>query len=145
MNKPVKTNDCCGLFFALVGDTGGRKQGRKTRVDEQVQQSEFMQYPRRRLSPGVLRFITGRLIDTLGNLHLNGVEHLPTEGPVILAANHFNFVDPALVLYARPRAVEFIGGANRPNSPLWAQMFPSSGVLSAPIAVALAVPPPGSP
>lgn len=89
-----------------------------------MQQGEFMQYPRRRLSRGVLRFITGRLIHTLGDLHLSGVEHVPTEGPVILAANHFNFVDPALVLYASPRMVEFIGGANRPNSPLWAQMIP---------------------
>ena len=83
-----------------------------------------MQYPRRRLSRAVLRFITGRLIHTLGDLHLSGVEHVPTEGPVILAANHFNFVDPALVLYASPRMVEFIGGANRPNSPLWAQIIP---------------------
>lgn len=104
MNKPVNTSDFCGLYFALIGDTGGRKQGRKTRVDGQMQQSEFMQYPRRRLSLGVLRFTTGRLIDTLGNLHLSRVELVLAEGLVILAANHFKFVAPALVLYASPRA-----------------------------------------
>ena len=41
-----------------------------------------------------------------------------------MADNQFNFVEPALVLYASPRMVEFIGDANRPNSPLWAQMIP---------------------
>ena len=72
----------------------------------------------------MLRATTGRLIRLLGDLEIVGSEHVPASGPVILAANHFNFVDPPLVLYASPRMVEFIGGANRPNSPLWARMIP---------------------
>lgn len=72
----------------------------------------------------MLRATTGRLIRLLGDLEIVGAEHVPASGPVILAANHFNFVDPPLVLYASPRMVEFIGGANRPNSPLWARMIP---------------------
>jgi 1-acyl-sn-glycerol-3-phosphate acyltransferase len=64
------------------------------------------------------------LIRLLGDLEVVGVEHVPASGPVILAANHFNFVDPPLVLYTSPRMVEFIGGANRPNSPLWSRLIP---------------------
>ena len=45
---------------------------------------------------------------------------------MILAASHFNFIDPPLVLYASPRMVEFIGGAKRPNSPTWAQLIPQA-------------------
>jgi 1-acyl-sn-glycerol-3-phosphate acyltransferase len=83
-----------------------------------------MKYPRRRVARAVLRAVTGRLIRLLGDLEVVGVEHVPASGPVILAANHFNFVDPPLVLYTSPRRVEFIGGANRPNSPLWSRLIP---------------------
>ena len=83
-----------------------------------------IQYPRRTISRGVLRQLTGRLIHLMADLQISGLEHVPASGPVILAANHFNFVDPPLLLYASPRMVEFIGGANRPNSPTWAQMIP---------------------
>jgi 1-acyl-sn-glycerol-3-phosphate acyltransferase len=85
-----------------------------------------IQYPRRAISRAVLRQLAGRLIHLLGDLQITGLEHIPANGPVILAANHFNFVDPPLVLYASPRMVEFIGGANRPNSPMWAQMIPQT-------------------
>ena len=83
-----------------------------------------MKYPRRKRIRGVLRGLTGFLIHRLGALEVEGLEHIPAEGPVILAANHFNFVDPPLVLYTSPRMVEFIGGAQRPNSPFWAKQIP---------------------
>ena len=83
-------------------------------------------YPRRRLVRGLLRGVSSALIHTLSKLELVGREHVPLTGKVILAANHFDFVDPALVLYASPRMVEFIGGANRPNSPGWAQQIPKA-------------------
>ena len=62
----------------------------------------------------------------MADLKISGSKHVRASGRVILAANHFNFVDPPLVLYASPRMVEFVGGANRPNSPTWAQMIPLS-------------------
>lgn len=83
-----------------------------------------IKYPRRRIVRSVLRGVTGRLIRTLGEFDIHGLEHVPPSGPVILAANHFNFTDPPLVLYSSPRMVEFIGGAERPNAPPWAGMIP---------------------
>lgn len=83
-----------------------------------------MKYPRRRVFRALLRFVSGRLIHYLGELKVVGIENIPKQGPVILAANHFNFVDPPLILYTSPRLVEFIGGAERPNSPWWAKLIP---------------------
>lgn len=83
-----------------------------------------IKYPRRRLVRAILRFLTRFLVHRLGKLELIGLENVPASGPVILAANHFNFVDPPLLLATSPRLVEFIGGAERPNSPFWSQMIP---------------------
>lgn len=39
-----------------------------------------------------------------GRLHVEGLEHLPTEGPVLLAGNHDSYWDPvAIGIAARPR------------------------------------------
>ena len=53
-----------------------------------------IKYPRRHAARTVFVPVTGRLIRLLGNLEVVGVEHVPASGSVILAANHFNFVDP---------------------------------------------------
>ena len=87
---------------------------------------QAIKYPRRRLIRGILRGVSGGLIHVLSKVEVFGREHVPPTGRLILAANHFDFVDPALVLYASPRMVEFIGGANRPNSPGWAQKIPKA-------------------
>ena len=83
-----------------------------------------MKYPRKTRRRWVLRKKIGFLIHRLGNLEVHGLENLPKSGPVIIAANHFNFVDPPLLIYTTPRMVEFIGGAQRPNSPFWAKQIP---------------------
>jgi len=37
--------------------------------------------------------------------HIEGVENVPTKGPVILMINHINFVDPFVVLNSLPRNI----------------------------------------
>ena len=73
-----------------------------------------------------LRAATGMLVHRLGDLQVKGLANVPARGPVILAPNHFDFVDAPLILYTSPRMVEFIGGAERPNSPGWTQMIPKA-------------------
>ena len=87
---------------------------------------QAIKYPRRRIVRALLRSTTSLLVRALSKHEYVGLEHGPPAGQVILAANHFDFTDPALVLSASPRMVEFIGGANRPNSPTWAQMIPQA-------------------
>ena len=83
-----------------------------------------LKYPRKTRRRRVLRGVIGFLVNRLGDLEIEGEEHIPASGPVIIAANHFNFVDPPLLIYATPRMVEFIGGAQRPNAPFWAKQIP---------------------
>lgn len=83
-----------------------------------------MKYPRKRGRRRILRGLIGFLVHRLGKLEVEGLENVPETGPVIIAANHFNFVDPPLLIYTTKRMVEFIGGAQRPNSPFWAKQLP---------------------
>lgn len=79
-----------------------------------------------------MRWLTGRLIRVLGELEVEGLEHVPLSGKVILAPNHFNFVDAPLMLYAVPRQLEFIGGANMVDAPFWAKLLPEMwGIIPA--------------
>lgn len=42
------------------------------------------------------------------DLRVTGVEHLPTSGPFILAANHHNYVDGVVLGVALPRPIAFL-------------------------------------
>ena len=81
-------------------------------------------YPRRRAVRAVLRGATNGLLSLLSRVEVEGREHVPSDGPVILAANHFTFVDAPVLLATSPRMVEFVGGADRVNSPGWTRMIP---------------------
>lgn len=45
-------------------------------------------------------------------LNVSGVENIPAEGPILLAANHFSWWEPPAMVYASPRPVNFIGAAD---------------------------------
>ena len=95
-------------------------------------EAKSIRYPRRTVLRAVMRWLTGRLIRVFGQLELVGLEHVPKQGRVILAANHFNFVDAPLMLYAAPRMLEFIGGANMVDAPFWAKALPKMwGIIPA--------------
>jgi 1-acyl-sn-glycerol-3-phosphate acyltransferase len=85
----------------------------------------IVKYPRRRVVRWVLRFLTGALVRILGRYRVEGLENIPKSGPIIIAANHFHFVDPPLLLASCPRQIEFVAGAVRPNAPGWTNIFPN--------------------
>jgi long-chain acyl-CoA synthetase len=58
----------------------------------------------KRLSGNMARALLGFLFRVAFKLTVNGIEHLPREGPYILVANHLSFIDPFLVLAAVPRS-----------------------------------------
>ena len=76
-----------------------------------------IKYPRRRFIRGVMRGIIYILFDLLSDLEISGREHLPAGGPLLVAANHFSFIDPALVVRVTPWPLEVIGGAQLPYAP----------------------------
>jgi 1-acyl-sn-glycerol-3-phosphate acyltransferase len=55
-----------------------------------------------------LRLACKPLLKRLFNLRVTGVEHLPTSGPFIVAANHHNYVDGVVLGVAVPRPIAFL-------------------------------------
>lgn len=86
---------------------------------EEKEASRKIHYPRRRVIRSVLRGVVHVLFDTLTELEVIGREHMPSSGPLLLAANHFSFIDPALVVRVTPWPIEVLGGFRTPNGPQW--------------------------
>jgi 1-acyl-sn-glycerol-3-phosphate acyltransferase len=78
-----------------------------------------IQYPRRRLIRGILRRLAHILFGILTELEISGEENLPDGGPLLVAINHFSFVDPAVVVRVTPWPLEVLGGFRNPNAPFW--------------------------
>ena len=58
-----------------------------------------------------------------------GRENVPTNGPVVLAANHLAFIDSLLVMYSLDRPVAFLGKAEYLDHPLARRLFPMTGMV----------------
>ncbi len=56
----------------------------------------------------LLRFLTWVLIHTLYRVKVDGLDHVPGEGAVLLAANHVSFVDPMIIGGTVQRPVRFV-------------------------------------
>jgi len=61
-------------------------------------------------------------------IDLEGLEHVPTDGPFVLAPNHISFLDSFLLMYALPGKVVFMGKAEYLDS--WkTRLFPAAGMI----------------
>lgn len=56
----------------------------------------------------LLRFIALVASRCIYRFKVQGDEHLPTQGPALLACNHVSFVDPVLMMAASPRPIYFV-------------------------------------
>ncbi|MHB9034970.1 MAG: lysophospholipid acyltransferase family protein [Anaerolineae bacterium] len=81
-------------------------------------------YPRRRVIRAVLHTLSGAAFRVVSNLKIVGQENLPRQGPLLVVANHFSFLDPAMMVSVAPWPMEFLGGFRMPNAPMWATIFP---------------------
>ena len=61
------------------------------------------------MSRSVLKVILGLLMRVLYRPRVEGVEHIPGDGPVIVAGNHVTFVDSLFLSLVVKRQVYFIG------------------------------------
>jgi 1-acyl-sn-glycerol-3-phosphate acyltransferase len=74
-------------------------------------------YPRRRVARFLLKGVAHMAFTVLTDLHIIGQEHLPSRGPLLVAANHFSFIDPVAMVRAVPWPIEFLGGFRMPFAP----------------------------
>ena len=81
-------------------------------------------YPRRRVLRGLLRRVTQVMFAGLMDLQIVGQENLPKDGPLLVVANHFSFIDPVAMVRLAPWPIEFIGGFRMPNAPAWTALIP---------------------
>ncbi len=58
-----------------------------------------------------VRATVGGLLRTWYRLHIGGAQHIPREGPTIVAPNHKSFWDSFFIALATPRHVRFMGKA----------------------------------
>lgn len=56
----------------------------------------------------LMRFITWTLVNTLYRVRVEGMRHIPEEGPALLVCNHVSFMDPLLLMAHVRRPVRFV-------------------------------------
>jgi 1-acyl-sn-glycerol-3-phosphate acyltransferase len=56
----------------------------------------------------LLRDPVRSVLDRFFDFHVEGIEHLPADGPVIVAANHHNYLDGVVLAAAAPRPIAFL-------------------------------------
>lgn len=71
-------------------------------------------YPRNSFRRKVMNLVGKGLFRLLTRLEVSGLENIPSEGPVILAANHVSNLEPILVAVYPERQVEFMGAGDLP-------------------------------
>ncbi len=81
-------------------------------------------YPRRLAVRYFLRTLIRIGFPVLAKIKVEGRQHIPDQGPLLVVGNHFSFVDPVAMLYATPWPIEFLGGVERPNAPWITQFIP---------------------
>ena len=62
-------------------------------------------------------------------LNVEGLEHVPTHGPVILMINHINFLDPFVVVASMPRQVTAMSKLENMTIPFWGLVFRMYGAI----------------
>lgn len=67
---------------------------------------------------GTLRFVVTLVQPLIARLRVEGVEHIPTEGPAIIAMNHVAWVDVLLAALRCPRPFQYMAKIELFNIPI---------------------------
>ncbi len=79
--------------------------------------SHPIRYPRLRLPRALMRSLIRHALGTIADVRVQGEENIPKEGPLLLVANHFHYLDPVAMIFVAPWPLEFLAGSITPNAP----------------------------
>ncbi|MBI9048972.1 MAG: 1-acyl-sn-glycerol-3-phosphate acyltransferase [Anaerolineaceae bacterium] len=72
----------------------------------------------------IIKTLVAAAFGAITDFRVIGKENIPTTGPALIIANHFNYADPVALINAFPRKLDFIGGTELPNSPQYLRALP---------------------
>lgn len=96
---------------------------------ENQKQTFVFKYPRFVFRRKVLNGLVKILLPLLSKLKVSGLENIPSEGPVILAANHVSTLEPLLIAVYPKRSVETIGAGDMPFNGIAGKLMDLYGFL----------------
>lgn len=76
------------------------------------------------------RLTLSQLVKVFGRLRVYGAERVPPEGGLVLALNHFHWLDPAAFGTACPRTIYYMAKAEAHRVPGLGQLIRSFGTFS---------------
>jgi len=73
----------------------------------------------------VIRGVIGFLLQLLSRLEVEGLEHVPDEGPYLLVTNHLHWLDPPVLMTIYPHRAYVFAAAKRENHWFFGPLFRS--------------------
>lgn len=86
--------------------------------------TDNFRYPRRVLPRKIAKYLAANAFSLICDFRIKGKENFPDQGPLLVVANHFSFIDPVAVIRAVPWPLEYLGGADFPHAPQIVQLLP---------------------
>ncbi len=77
----------------------------RTKLDLYSPRSKYIQY--------VAGYLAMFISSVIGRSSISGKKHIPKEAPFIVASNHFSYIDPAFVISAILRPINFLAASEQ--------------------------------
>ncbi|HET9701031.1 MAG TPA: MFS transporter [Burkholderiales bacterium] len=77
----------------------------------------------------LMRFIVWMLIHSVYRLERSGLEHIPEQGPAVIACNHVSFVDALVIMAACRRPIRFVMDHSIFRLPVLSFVFRTAGAI----------------
>ncbi len=95
---------------------------------EIISMSEQPLYPpTRRVRYSLLKIVMQFLVRTLTRFHVDGVEHIPLGGPLIIYLNHLSFVDSPAIFISVPRHIHHLAAEKYEHHWLFGALLRTGG------------------
>jgi 1-acyl-sn-glycerol-3-phosphate acyltransferase len=78
---------------------------------------------------GVARVLCAPLFKFCWRLDVEGIEHIPSEGPAVVCPNHISVIDSFLLPWVLPRSITFVGKAEYLDDWKTRKLFPALGMI----------------